>query len=116
MTETPPSGSPAVQPRALNLRQAAVYLGLSSWTLRDYVLAGLIPVVEFPPLRPREGERQRSTLRRVLVDREDLDRFLESRKSGARDMESRAPAKPSSIARANVPVLCPEPATAGVRR
>ena len=29
-----------------------------------------------PPLRPREGERPRHTLRRVLVDRADLAREI----------------------------------------
>ena len=44
------------------------------------ILQGLIPVVDLPPLRAREGDRQRKTLRRVLVDRADLDAFIESRK------------------------------------
>jgi predicted site-specific integrase-resolvase len=70
----------AVMPRLFDLRQAAVYLGCSYWTVRDYVLAGLIPVVDLPPLRAREGERARKSLRRVLVDRADLDAFVESRK------------------------------------
>ena len=69
-----------IAPRLLNLRQAAQYLGCSFWTARDYVLQGLIPVVELPPLRPREGERARKTLRRILVDRADLDAFIETRK------------------------------------
>ena len=69
-----------VRPRLLNMRQAAAYLGCSFWTARDYILQGLIPVVDLPPLRPREGDRQRKTLRRVLVDRADLDAFIESRK------------------------------------
>ena len=69
-----------VKPRLLNMRQAAEYLGCSFWTARDYILQGLIPVVDMPPLRPREGDRQRKTLRRVLVDRADLDAFIESRK------------------------------------
>ena len=69
-----------ITPRLLNMRQAAEYLGCSFWTARDYVLQGLIPVVELPPLRAREGDRQRKTLRRVLVDRADLDAFIESRK------------------------------------
>jgi len=64
----------------LNMRQAAAYLGCSFWTARDYILQGLIPAVEMPPLRAREGDRQRKTLRRVLVDRADLDAFIESRK------------------------------------
>lgn len=68
------------RPRLLNMRQAADYLGCSFWTARDYSLQGLIPVVHMPPLRAREGDRQRKTLRRVLVDRDDLDAFIESRK------------------------------------
>src|SRR5438034_9239491 len=69
-----------IKPRLLNMRQAAAYLGCSFWTARDYVLQGLIPAVDMPPLRPRPGDRQRKTLRRVLVDRADLDAFIESRK------------------------------------
>lgn len=69
-----------ITPRLLNMRQAAAYLGCSFWTARDYVLQGLIPVVDMPPLRAREGDRQRTTLRRVLIDRADLDAFIESRK------------------------------------
>lgn len=76
-----PSGRPAnVTPRLLNMRQAALYLGCSFWTARDYVLQGLLPAVDMPPLRPRPGDRQRQTLRRVLIDRADLDAFVESRK------------------------------------
>lgn len=69
-----------ITPRLLNMRQAAAYLGCSFWTARDYVLQGLIPVVDMPPLRAREGDRQRKALRRVLIDRVDLDAFVESRK------------------------------------
>ena len=69
-----------ITPRLLNMRQAAAYLGCSFWTARDYVLQGFIPVVDMPPLRAREGDRQRSALRRVLIDRADLDAFIESRK------------------------------------
>ncbi|HVL68784.1 MAG TPA: helix-turn-helix domain-containing protein [Vicinamibacterales bacterium] len=69
-----------VKPRLLNMRQAAEYLGCSFWTARDYILQGLIPIVDMPPLRAREGDRQRKALRRVLVDRADLDAFIESRK------------------------------------
>ena len=72
-----------IKPRLLNMRQAAAYLGCSFWTARDYILQGLIPAVDMPPLRAREGDRQRKTLRRVLVDRADLDAFVESRKRPA---------------------------------
>ena len=85
VTSTNPIGkrntpSEAVKPRLLNMRQAASYLGCSFWTLRDYVLQGLIPVVDMPPQRARPGDRQRKMLRRVLIDRSDLDGFIESRK------------------------------------
>ena len=69
-----------ISPHLLNMRQAVEYLGYSFWTARDYVLQGLIPVVDMPPLRAREGDRQRKALRRVLIDRTDLDAFIESRK------------------------------------
>ena len=68
-------------PRLVNLRDGAQYLGVSFWTIRDYVLAGLIPFVQLPPARPREGERQKLSLRRVLIDRQDLDAFIDQRKS-----------------------------------
>ena len=85
--QDPASSSPLVdsslsveRPRLLNMRQAAAYLGCSFWTARDYILQGLIPIVNFPPLRPREGDRARKGLRRVLVDRQDLDAFIDARK------------------------------------
>lgn len=67
-------------PRLLNMRQVAAYLGCSFWTARDYILQGLIPSIDMPPLKARPGDRQRRTLRRVLVDRGDLDAFIETRK------------------------------------
>jgi hypothetical protein len=69
--------------RLLNMRQAAEYLGCSFWTVRDYVLQGLIPVVQLPPLRARPGARQREALRRVVIDRADLDKFVETHKRRA---------------------------------
>jgi hypothetical protein len=69
-----------INPRLLDLHQAASYLGCSYWTVRDWVLARLIPIVALPGLRPREGELPRGALRRVLIDRADLDAFIESRK------------------------------------
>lgn len=72
---------PVSGPRLMNLHHGAEYLGVSYWSLRDYVLQGLIPTVQMPALRTREGGRQPGqTLRRVLIDRFDLDAFVESRK------------------------------------
>jgi hypothetical protein len=111
-SHAPRAGSPSILPRLLNLREGAVYLGCSFWTVRDYVLQGLIQVVELPPLRAREGERPRKTLRRVLIDRADLDTFIEARKGqSAPDVQSCAPrigAEKTDRNRGAVPVLCPQ--------
>ena len=54
------------QAAAAEHASAAEYLGCSFWTARDYILQGLIQVIDMPALRPREGDRQRKTLRHVL--------------------------------------------------
>lgn len=82
--ETTTVETPDVEkPRLLSMRQAAAYLGCSFWTARDYVIQGLIPSVDMPPLAPRPGSRRRKTLRRVLIDRADLDAFIASRRRRA---------------------------------
>jgi hypothetical protein len=83
-TETTTVETPETdKPRLLSMRQAAAYLGCSFWTARDYVLQGLIPSIDMPPLRARRGDRRRRTLRRVLIDRADLDAFVASRRRRA---------------------------------
>ncbi len=67
-------------PRLLNLKEAAIYLGVSYWTVRDWVAAGHLATFQPPALQPREGELPRQTLRRVLIDRNDLDRFVDEHK------------------------------------
>src|SRR5437763_12438359 len=108
-THSRASGSPTISPRLLNLHQGAAYMGVSYWSLRDYVLAGLVPVIELPALRPREGERPRKTLRRVLVDIRDLDAFIETRKNGcAPDSQTAAPqiaARKTRLNRRAVPAV-----------
>jgi excisionase family DNA binding protein len=66
-------------PRLLDLKAAATYLGLSYWTVRDLVIAGRLPSVKIPCPRSRDGR----TIRRVLVDRHDLDTFIEQSKEFA---------------------------------
>lgn len=82
-TETNTDEATTEKPRLLSMRQAAAYLGCSFWTARDYVIQGLIPSVDMPPLAPRPGSRRRKTLRRVLIDRADLDAFIASRRRRA---------------------------------
>jgi excisionase family DNA binding protein len=74
---------PVIPPRAISVREAAKALGVSYWTCRDWVIAGLLPVVELPGLRPREGARAKKTLRRVVIAVEDLDRFIREHRKAA---------------------------------
>jgi excisionase family DNA binding protein len=59
--------------RLLNANEAAKYLSLSYWTLRDLIWSGAIPLVQLPN---KNGGR----LRRILVDKNDLDRLIEQSK------------------------------------
>lgn len=55
--------------RLLDLPAAAIYVSLSVWTLRELVGSGVLRRVRVP--LPNGGE-----LRRVLLDREDLDQLI----------------------------------------
>ena len=59
-------------PRLMSLEIAAAYCSVGYWTIRGLVQAGKLPVVEFPRA-DEEGE----CIRRVLLDREDLDKFVD---------------------------------------
>ena len=50
--------------RLLDLKAAEAYSGISAWTLRDLIASGALPVVRPPRLR------------RVWIDRADLDRAI----------------------------------------
>ena len=56
--------SRAVSGRLLDLKAAEAYSGISAWTLRDLIASGDLPVVRPPRLR------------RVWIDRADLDRAI----------------------------------------
>ena len=60
-----------VTPRLLDLPTAAAYLGVSTWTVRDLEAAGSLSRVRIP--LPNAGE-----LRKLLFDRADLDRLIDS--------------------------------------
>lgn len=55
--------------RLLDVDDAAAYLGVSPWTIRDLEAAGTLKRVRVP-LRGSE-------LRKLLFDRADLDRLIE---------------------------------------
>jgi excisionase family DNA binding protein len=59
----PPNG---LAPRLLSQQEAAAYLGISYWTLRDLTFRGEVPHVKIG--------------RRILVDRLDLDAYLDRAK------------------------------------
>jgi excisionase family DNA binding protein len=59
--------------RLLSIRAAASYLGLSYWTVRDLLQAGTIKPVRLPVAGGRD-------LRRILLDRRDLDALIEASK------------------------------------
>ena len=75
-----PSTDAVLAPRLLDAAKAARYLGVSVWTLRDWHTAGRIPAVELPALRPREGDREKRRLRRLVFDVHDLDGFVDGLK------------------------------------
>ena len=54
-------GSPSISPRLFGLKASAKYLGVSYGSTDDWVLQGLLPVFEMPPLRapkaPAHGKR-----------------------------------------------------------
>ena len=55
-------------PRLLPLKEAAKWLGLTVWAMRERIWAGDIPVVRFP-----NG-------RKMYLDTKDLEAFIESNK------------------------------------
>jgi hypothetical protein len=68
-------------PRLLDARQAAAHLNVSFWTLREFINDGSIPTVRLPrPHTPRMRKRESvtDTVRRLLIDRNDLDALVES--------------------------------------
>lgn len=68
--------SNATTPRLLDVNQAAAYLGISTWTLREMVADKLVHPVRMPSTR-RQGE----VSRRLLFDRADLDALVEAWKA-----------------------------------
>jgi len=64
----------SILPRLLDLRSAAAYLGVSPWTIRDLETSGTLRRVNVPSGAGRD-------LRKLLFDRVDLDRLVETWKA-----------------------------------
>jgi hypothetical protein len=71
----PNVGVASLQCRLLSLPDTAAYLGVSEWTVRDLEAAGVLSRVRVPLPNGRE-------LRKLLFDRTDLDRLIETWKAG----------------------------------
>ena len=76
-TRPSPAQSPAPSGRLLNLQQSAAYLGVSRSVAGSYVARGLITPVNLP------SRFETGPLRRCLIDKEDLDRFIDRTKDEA---------------------------------
>lgn len=61
----------AIAPRLLRLKDAAEYLSLGTKALRQLINSGKLPYVKLGPNSP------------FLVDRRDLDKFIDRHKVGA---------------------------------
>jgi hypothetical protein len=57
-----------LSPRLLPLKQAANYLGLTTWAMRERIWAGDLPVIQFPG-----GRKQ-------YIDVQDIERFISKNK------------------------------------
>lgn len=66
-------GAPALEVAAIkrlfDVNEAGTYLGVSGWSVRDMIAAGILSKVTLPL-------RDKVTLRRVLLDVRDLDALI----------------------------------------
>jgi predicted site-specific integrase-resolvase len=69
----------ALEPRLLDRETAAAYLSVSVDTLDRLLQSGALHVVRLPVQRDRNtGVGIRGTTRRILLDRHELDRLVDS--------------------------------------
>jgi hypothetical protein len=69
------------RPRLLSLKQAAAYVGVSYWLLRDYVIDGTLKPVRLPGSRLKKAGRviansKDHAIRKIMIDRDDLDNLI----------------------------------------
>ena len=60
-------------PQLIDLKELVALLNVKYWTARDLAITGAIPVVKLPSSRAKDG-----TVRRILVDRRDVVRLIDS--------------------------------------
>jgi len=62
----PPSATPSIEPRMLTVKHAAAYLGATVWFVRSLAWSRKVPHSVFG--------------KRIVFDRADLDRYVDSQK------------------------------------
>jgi hypothetical protein len=65
--------------RLLSLVESARYLGVSTYTVRDFIFTGLIPSVKLP-----HAAQDGRVIKRVLIDIKDLDELIFKSKSSSK--------------------------------
>jgi excisionase family DNA binding protein len=61
----------------LNVKEAAATLSVSTWTIRQWINEGHLPVVKLPSVK-HHGERGK----RILIAVTDLERFIAQHRTG----------------------------------
>jgi len=67
-TQKKGAGDSARGKRLLGVREAAEYLGISIWTMRDRIWAGDVPFIRFPGCRKQ------------MLDVRDLEKLIQNNK------------------------------------
>jgi predicted site-specific integrase-resolvase len=76
-------------PRLLDLKTAATYLSIGSRTIEDWIRDGLLQPIPMPgsTIKDKSGNVIASAksrrIAKILLDREDLDRLIEERRSAS---------------------------------
>jgi len=65
----------------LTVKEAALYLRVSTWLIRQLVTEGYLPRIRLP--LPVTAHRRSGELRKVLIDRADIDGLIASGKTRA---------------------------------
>ena len=77
----------AIWPRLLDIHLSAAYFSVGESTIRDYVADKILQPVELPgsTLRDKKGNiiahGKNRRIAKILIDREDLDKLIETRKA-----------------------------------
>ncbi len=73
------TSAPASAPAShiIDAREIARRTGRDYFTVREWLLSGAIPRIEFPAAKRRRGRSAPRPMRRLLADARDVDAFIE---------------------------------------